>query len=252
MANKGEFLDAWRWVESGDIKPAVFIALPLEGGGPGAEGDGGRAGHRQGGADALTPRLLHRGAYLVERRFLLRREAQVDRRQDGRELLVTVGADHRRRYHGLGEQPGDGDRRQRRLARPRNHLQRLDDAPAGLILIASRLVNPGAFRLRAVRAVLAGEEAAGEWAVGDDSDFLAQAEAGEGVLELAAVDEAVVRLQGDVAGERLLAGDGQRLFEERRRVVGSADVPHLPDLIRSSKARSVSSMGVSRSGACDW
>ncbi|MGD0114436.1 MAG: zinc-binding dehydrogenase [Dehalococcoidia bacterium] len=30
MANKAEFLDAWRWVESGDIKPAVFIALPLQ------------------------------------------------------------------------------------------------------------------------------------------------------------------------------------------------------------------------------
>ena len=30
MANKAEFLDAWRWVESGDIKPAVFIALPLK------------------------------------------------------------------------------------------------------------------------------------------------------------------------------------------------------------------------------
>ena len=30
MANKGEFLDAWRWVESGHIKPAVFIALPLK------------------------------------------------------------------------------------------------------------------------------------------------------------------------------------------------------------------------------
>jgi NADPH:quinone reductase-like Zn-dependent oxidoreductase len=29
MANKGEFLDAWRFVESGNIKPAVFIALPL-------------------------------------------------------------------------------------------------------------------------------------------------------------------------------------------------------------------------------
>ena len=30
MANKAEFLDAWRFVESGDIKPAVFIALPLK------------------------------------------------------------------------------------------------------------------------------------------------------------------------------------------------------------------------------
>jgi NADPH:quinone reductase-like Zn-dependent oxidoreductase len=30
MANKAEFLDAWRWVGSGDIKPAVFIALPLQ------------------------------------------------------------------------------------------------------------------------------------------------------------------------------------------------------------------------------
>jgi NADPH:quinone reductase-like Zn-dependent oxidoreductase len=29
MASKGEFLDAWRFVESGNIKPAVFIALPL-------------------------------------------------------------------------------------------------------------------------------------------------------------------------------------------------------------------------------
>jgi NADPH:quinone reductase-like Zn-dependent oxidoreductase len=29
MANKAEFLDAWRFVESGEIKPAVFIALPL-------------------------------------------------------------------------------------------------------------------------------------------------------------------------------------------------------------------------------
>ena len=27
---RAEFLDAWRWVESGDIKPAVFIALPLK------------------------------------------------------------------------------------------------------------------------------------------------------------------------------------------------------------------------------
>ena len=30
MANKAEFLDAWRFVGSGDIKPAVFIALPLK------------------------------------------------------------------------------------------------------------------------------------------------------------------------------------------------------------------------------
>jgi NADPH:quinone reductase-like Zn-dependent oxidoreductase len=30
MANKAEFLEAWRWVESGDIKPVVLVALPLK------------------------------------------------------------------------------------------------------------------------------------------------------------------------------------------------------------------------------
>jgi NADPH:quinone reductase-like Zn-dependent oxidoreductase len=30
MANKAEFMEAWRWVESGDIKPVVLVALPLK------------------------------------------------------------------------------------------------------------------------------------------------------------------------------------------------------------------------------
>ena len=79
-------------------------------------------------------------------------------------------------------------------------------------------------------AVLAGEEAFGEAPVGEDGEVLVAGEILERPLERLALDQAVVRLQGDVAGQPIGRGDRQRLGEARGAVVGGGDLAHLARL----------------------
>ena len=108
---------------------------------------------------------------------------------------------------GAGHQPGQGDlagsdfcaRRHRRaparMRRPRSLRYSFTPPPRGLLPKS------------ASRAVLAGQEAAGQRIVGDDADPLLQAQRLQRGLEARALIEVVVRLQALVARQPLLRAD---------------------------------------------
>ena len=147
-----------------------------------------------------------------------------------RDLLGNAGAGERREHGRLGVEPGEGDGRRRGLVSGGDLVERREHprAALGLEVGAGAL---GALRLlRALRPVLAGEEAAREREVGKDREALALAE-----LELAvglevALHQVVVRLQGDVLGQALVAARLERRCEAVGGDVGGADRAHLAGL----------------------
>jgi hypothetical protein len=76
-------------------------------------------------------------------------------------------------------------------------------------------------------AVLAGQEAASERPVRHTGQPLADAQVGQVGLVAVALDQAVVRLKRDVAGEALGIGDLERGGQARGAVVGRRDVANL-------------------------
>ena len=85
----------------------------------------------------------------------------------------------------------------------------------------------GAFRLGLVFAIFAGQEAAGQRAVGDDADAISPADLGHLALEFAAVYQVVMRLERIVARQVVHLRGPDGLGQAPGGVVGAAQVTHL-------------------------
>ena len=129
----------------------------------------------------------------------------------------------------------------------------VEDLP-GALLIHERKVElgaAGAFRLLVFAAELAGEQAAGERAPDQQAGLFSFEQRDDFALQVAAGD-GVVGLQGVEASEILELRDAQGFGDFPGLPVGAADVADLALVDEVSRARRVSSTGVTGSLAWIW
>ena len=174
----------------------------------------------------------------VQRGDLRRGQVPADGAEVLAQLLLVARADDHGRHGRPLEQPVERDLRHGLAGLPGDRVEGVDDPVEVLVghlrPDVGRDLAPQAARLRQrlAAADLAGQPAPAERAPDDRADLLVEGQRHQLPLVVAA-DQRVVRLVGDVAGEAVPLGDGQRLHQVPAGEVRAADVADLagPDQV---------------------